>query len=37
MSAIYLGNQTELTMTMNLYRGMKHGKPRTHYRFDRDR
>ena len=37
MSAIYTGNQAKTTMKMNLYRGMKHGKPRAHYRFDRDR
>jgi hypothetical protein len=37
MNANYLGNQTKLTMTMNLNRGMKHGKPCTRYRFDRDR
>jgi hypothetical protein len=37
MNAINLRNQVELTMTMNLKRGIEHGKSCAHYRFHRDR
>jgi hypothetical protein len=35
MNALYFEYRTELTM--KIYRGHEHGKPRTRYRFHRDR